>query len=112
MMEVTLHPEDYDVIRTYKRCVCKPADLLLISNEVSKSFQAVCSSLQLEEDLVEKINSQDIEKYEKIFSAFFMWRIKHNKRTWGELADQVSRDDELIQIIVSYLDKLEPTEEG
>ena len=112
MAEVASHPEVCDDISKYGEIVCTPDDLIRISNEINKSAREVCRSLQLEEKVMDEIEKQGGEEYHKVYSAFVAWCEQGERRTWGELASQLTNNEELLRTVKIYLVENQPRKKG
>ena len=103
---------DGEVLRKYQNGVCKVTDLLYISGFVKKSAEDVYRCLSLKDDAVEKIERESSHQFEKIFGAFAAWYGQQERRTWGDLVNQLCKDDDLLLLLQHYLKKYSPAIEG
>ena len=101
-----------EIPQKYKNVICKDNDLLFVSSEVQQSLTEVCKTLKLEPNVVKNIEKQDMDGYKKIYCAFIAWCEKSKRATWGKLAETISDDEEMLQIVINYLTRYPPRVEG
>ena len=98
--------------RKYVNVVCQDTELLLISSKVSTSLREVCEILKLDESEMKKIVGQEGDDCNKVYSAFVAWKDKCKMATWGELAQCISANHDLFQIVFDHLVISPPRIEG